>query len=147
MAAVLIAELGTDMNVFRDAKHAAAWAGVCPNNNESAGKHKPAGTRKGNVHLRTALVEAAVTASRKKGSYLRDKFHRLRARRGTKRAAMAIGHKILIAAYHMLATRTPYKDLGATYLDGLEKRRVTRNLVRRLERLGYEVTLGPKAAA
>ena len=146
VAAVVVAELGTDMSVFHSAQHAAAWAGVCPGNNESAGKQQRAGARKGNVHLRTALVEAAVAASRKKGSYLRDKFYRLRARRGTKRAAMAIGHKILIAAYHMLSARMPYKDLGATYLDGIEKRRTTRNLVRRLERLGYDVTLGPKAA-
>jgi transposase len=145
-AAVMVAELGTDMRVFRSAQHAAAWAGVCPGNNESAGKQKGAGARKGNVHLRTALIEAAVAASRKKGSYLRDKFYRLRARRGTKRAAMAIGHKILIAAYHMLATGMPYKDLGATYLDGMEKRRTTGSLVRRLERLGYDVTLAPKAA-
>src|SRR5687767_15601840 len=105
-----------------------------------------AGARKGNVHLRTALVEAAVAASHAKGTYLRDKFYRLRARRGTKRAAMAIGHKILIAAYHLLSTHAPYRDLGATYLDGLEKRRTTQNLLRRLERLGYEVTLGPKVA-
>jgi len=146
VAAVIIAELGTDMTVFRSAQHAAAWAGVCPGNNESAGKRKRAGARKGNVHLRTALVEAGIAASHKKGSYLRDKFYRLRARRGTKRAAMAIGHKILIAAYYMLSTRAPYKDLGASYLDGFEKRRTTRNLVRRLEQLGFEVTLGPKAA-
>jgi len=146
VAAVIVAELGTDMSVFRSARHAAAWAGVCPGNNESAGKRRRAGARKGNVHLRTALVEAAVAASHRKGSYLRDKFYRLRARRGTKRAAMAIGHKILIAAYHMLATGLPYRDLGVSYLDGLEKRRTTRNLVRRLERLGYEVTLGTKAA-
>jgi transposase len=146
VAAVVVAELGTDMTVFRSAQHAAAWAGVCPGNNESAGKHRRIGARKGNVHLRTALVEAAVAASHTKGSYLRDKFYRLRARRGTKRAAMAIGHKILIAAYHLLATGVPYRDLGATYLDGLEKRHTTRNLVRRLERLGYEVTIGPKAA-
>lgn len=146
LAAVLVAELGTDMRVFPSAKHVAAWAGVCPGNNESAGKRKPAGTRKGNVHLRTALVEAAVAASHKKDSYLRDKFHRLRARRGTQRAAMAIGHKILIAAYHMLSTGRPYHDLGAAYLDRVEKRRTTRNLLRRLERLGYDVTIQPKAA-
>ena len=146
VAAVIVAELGTDMTVFPSAQHAAAWAGVCPGNNESAGKHRHAGARKGNVHLRTALVEAAVAASHAKGSYLRDKFYRLRARRGTKRAAMAIGHKILIAAYHLLATHAPYRDLGPTYLDALEKRRTTQTLVRRLERLGFEVTLGPKAA-
>lgn len=146
VAAVIVAELGTDMTVFRSAQQAAAWAGVCPGNNESAGKRMRAGVRPGNVHLRTALVEAAVAASRTKGTYLRDKFYRLKARRGTKRAAMAVGHKILIAAYHLLATGAPYRDLGATYLDGLEKRRTTRNLVRRLERLGYEVTIGPKVA-
>jgi transposase len=146
VAAIIVAELGTDMTVFRSARHAAAWAGVCPGNNESAGKHMRAGARKGNVHLRTALVEAAVAASHAKGTYLRDKFYRLRARRGTKRAAMAIGHKILIAAYHLLATHGPYRDLGATYLDTLEKQHTTRNLVRRLERLGYEVTIGPKVA-
>ena len=146
VAAVIVAELGTDMTVFRTAQHAAAWAGVCPGNNESAGKHTRAGARKGNVHLRTALIEAAVAASHTKGTYLRDKFYRLRARRGTKRAAMAIGHKILIAAHHLLATHAPYRDLGATYLDALEKRHTTRNLVRRLERLGYEVTIGPKVA-
>jgi transposase len=146
VAAVIIAELGTDMTVFHSARHAAAWAGVCPGNNESAGRRMRAGARKGNVHLRTALIEAAVGASHTKGSYLRDKYYRLRARRGSKRAAMAIAHKILIAAFNMLATSTPYKDLGATYLDGLEKRHTTRNLVRRLERLGYDVTLGPKAA-
>jgi len=146
VAAVIVAELGTDMTVFHSARHAAAWAGVCPGNNESAGKRMRAGVRKGNVHLRTALIEAAVAASHTKGSYLRDKYYRLRARRGSKRAAMAIAHKILIAAFNMLATRSPYRDLGATYLDGLEKRHTTRNLVRRLERLGYEVTLGPKAA-
>jgi transposase len=146
VAAVIVAELGTNMSVFHSAQHAAAWAGVCPGNNESAGKRMRAGARKGNVHLRTALVEAAVAASRTKGSYLRDKFYRLRARRGTRRAAMAIAHKILIAAYHLLSTGGPYRELGATYLDGLEKRRTTQNLVRRLERLGYEVTIGTKVA-
>ena len=145
-AAVLVAELGTDMRVFHSAKHAAAWAGVCPGNNESAGKQRGTPVRKGNMHLRTALVEAAVAASRKKGSYLRDKFHRLRARRGPKRAAMAIVHKILIAAYHILSDNAAYRDLGDTYLDRLEKRRITHGLVRRLERLGYEVTIGPKVA-
>jgi transposase len=146
VAAVMVAELGTDMTVFRSAQHAAAWAGVCPGNNESAGKRMRASARKGNVHLRTTLVEAAVAASHAKGTYLRDKFYRLRARRGTKRAAMAVAHKILIAAYHLLATRAPYRELGVTYLDALEKRHTTRNLVRRLERLGYEVTIGPKVA-
>src|SRR5438874_4539428 len=114
VAAVIVAELGTDMTVFHSARHAAAWAGVCPGNNESAGRRMRAGVRKGNVHLRTALIEAAVAASHTKGSYLRDKYYRLRARRGSKRAAMAIAHKILIAAFNMLATGSPYRDLGAS---------------------------------
>lgn len=146
VAAVLVAELGTDMSVFRSATHAAAWAGVCPGNHESAGRHKPVGARRGNVHLRTALVEAALGASHTHGTYLRDKYHRLRARRGPKRAALAVAHKILIAAYTMLATGSSYRDLGAVYLDQLSQRRVTRHLVRRLERLGYEVTLQTRAA-
>ena len=151
LAATLIAEVGVDMTVFHSARHLAAWAGVCPGNHESAGKQKTAPARKGNVHLRTALlrtalVDAAMAASHKNGSYLKDKFHRLRARRGTKRAAMAIGHKILVAVYHMLANCIAYKDLGGTYLDHLDQRRVTRNLVRRLERLGYDVKIEPRAA-
>lgn len=146
VAAPIVAELGTDMTVFPSARHAAAWAGVGPGHNESAGTRRRAGARKGNVHLRTALVEAAVAASPTKGSYLRDKFYRLRARRGTKRAALAIGHQILMAAYHLLAAPGPYRDLGPTYRDGLEKRPTTRKLVRRLERLGYDVPLGPKVA-
>lgn len=141
LAAVLIAELGIDMSVFHSSRHLAAWAGVCPGNNESAGKRKGSRVRKGNVHLQTALVEAAAAAARKKGSYLKDKFFRLKARRGYKRAAMAIAHKILVAAYHMLSTGAPYKDLGEAYLDRLDKQQVAGNLVRRLRRLGYNVEI------
>jgi transposase len=140
-AAILIAEIGTDMSVFRGPKHLAAWAGLCPGNNESAGKRKDARSRKGNPGLRTALIEAAMAASRKKGSYLKDKFYRLKARRGHRRAAVAIAHKILIAAYHMLRSDADYRDLGEGYLDRLDTGRIARNLVHRLERLGYEVDL------
>jgi transposase len=104
IAATIIAELGTDMSVFKSAAHLAAWAGVCPGNNESAGKRKRGPTRRGNVHLMTALVEAAHGASSKRGSYLRDKFHWLKARRGYQRAAVAIAHKIVGAVYVMLST-------------------------------------------
>ena len=128
------------------AKHLASWAGLCPGNNESAGKRKRGTKRNGNVHLTTALVEAAQAGIKKKGSYLRDKFHRLKARRGYKRALVAIAHKILIASYHVLRDRTDYRDLGETYLDRLAKHRVTSSLVRRLEKLGYDVRLEPKAA-
>jgi transposase len=146
VAATFIGELGVDMTVFQGPGHLAAWVGVCPGNNESGGKRKEAAARKGNVHLRTALVEGAVAASRKKGSYFRDKFFRLKARRGHKRAALAIGHKILIAAYHMLVRGVDYKDLGDTYLDSIDKGRTARNLVHRLERLGYAVRLEAASA-
>ena len=140
-AAGIIAELGVDMSIFPNAEACASWAGVCPGNNESAGKRKSESSRRGNPHLKTILVEAAQSAACKKGSYLRDKFYRLKARRGGKRAAMAIAHKILIAVYHMLKTGEDYRDLGANYLAAGDQQRTTQKLVRRLEGLGYEVTL------
>ena len=112
-AAVLIAELGVDMSVFASVRHCAAWAGVCPGNNESGGKRRGHPTRKSNVHLTTALVQAAVSASHAKGTYLKDKYWRLKARRGPGRAAMAIAHKILIAAYHMFSRRVDSWQQGA----------------------------------
>jgi hypothetical protein len=128
VAAVLIAEIGVDMSVFLGAGHLAAWAGVCPGSNESAGNQKAGRSRKGNVHLRTILVGAAVAAGRTKGSYLKDKYHRLKARRGALRAALAIAHKILVSAYHMLAKGVGYRDLGEAYLDQLNQSRTAANL-------------------
>src|SRR5271165_6452888 len=145
VAAALIAEIGVDMSVFLSVYHLAAWAGVAPGNHESAGKQKSGRARKGNVHLRTMLVGAAISAARTKGSYLKDKFHRLKARRGALRAALAIAHKILVSAYHMLAKNLPYRDLGEAYLDQIARTRTVANLKRRIERLGYNVTLEPKA--
>jgi transposase len=149
LAVVIIAELGIDMSVFQSAAQLASWAGVCPGNNESAGKRKHARVPKGNVYLKTALVEAAHSAARTKGSYLRDKFYRLKSRRGYKRAAVAIAHKIAVSAYHMLSQGVSYNDLGDLYLDKLNKTHLTRNLIRRLERLGYSValTLAPQQTA
>ena len=141
LAAVIIAELGVDMSVFQNVSQLASWAGVCPGNNESAGKRKSSRIPKGNVYLKTALVEAANAAAKTKGTYLRDKFYRLKARRGYKRAAVAIAHKILVAIYHMLSQQVSYNDLGDLYLDKLNKHHLTRNLVHRLQRLGYTVTL------
>lgn len=148
LAAVIIAELGVDMTVFQNVSQLASWAGVCPGNNESAGKRKNSRIPKGNVYLKTALVEAAHAAATVKGTYLRDKFYRLKARRGYKRAAVAIAHRILTSIYHMLSHNASYNDLGDLYLDKLNKNQLTRNLVHRLERLGYSVTLTlqPKAA-
>ena len=141
LAAVIIAELGVDMSVFKSVSQLASWAGVCPGNNESAGKRKSSRIPKGNVYLKTALVEAANSAAKAKGTYLRDKFYRLKARRGYKRAAVATAHKILVSVYHMLSQQVSYNDLGDLYLDKLNKHHLTRNLVHRLERLGYTVTL------
>jgi transposase len=147
VAMTIIAELGTDMSVFPSASHASAWAGVCPGNNESAGKRRGRAKRHGNVHLTTALVQAAFAASRKKGSYLKERFWRLAARRGRKRAALAVAHSILVAAYQMLRTGETYRDLGVAYLDERRKCAVERQLIRRLEALGHEVTLRPNSAA
>jgi len=147
IAVAIIAEIGIDMTVFGNAKRLAAWAGVCPGNHESAGKKKNTKTRKGNVHLKTTLVQAAVSAARKKGSYYKDNYHRLKARRGSLRAAMAIAHKILVAVFHMLDKAIPFQELGEAFLDQQSRKRTTTNLVRRLNNLGYEVLLRPKVAA
>jgi transposase len=134
------------MKVFETAPQLACGAGVCPGSNESAGKRKNSRITKGNVYLKAALVEAANAAAKAKGTYLRDKFYRLKARRGYKRAAVAIAHKILVSIYHMLSQNVSYNDLGDLYLDKINKHHLTRNLVHRLERLGFQVTLEPKAA-
>lgn len=146
VAAVLISELGTDMRVFKSAQHAAAWAGVCPGNNESAGHQREGRVRKGNLHLKAMLVQAAHAAVRHRPSYLHAKFLRLKTRRGPQRAAMAIAHKILLVAYHLLSTGQPYRDLGETYLDQLNKARLAKQLVRRLTHLGYNVHMTPAGA-
>ncbi len=145
-AAAIVAEIGADMSVFGTAQRLAAWAGLCPANHESAGKQKRRGTRKGNPYLEATLVTAAVCGARTKGTYLRDKFHRLRARMGAKKAAVAIAHKILVAAFHMLQRATAFADLGAEYLDRVDKHRTAKRLVRRLDALGYAVMLRPKPA-
>jgi transposase len=147
VAATMIAEHGVDMRVFGNPGRLAAWAGIAPGHNESAGKRRRAGARKGNRHLKAALYTAAVGASRTRSTYLRDKYYRLKARSGPGRAAGAVAHKILIAAFHILTTRKPYKDLGPDYLDKRTQRRTKHNLVHRLERMGYHVTLAQKAAA
>jgi transposase len=147
LAAVIIAEMGVEMSVFGSVSQLASWAGVCPGNNESAGKRKSSRIPSGNVYLKSGLVEAANAAARAKGTYLRDKFFRLKARRGYKRAVVAVAHKILVAIYHMLSQQVSYNDLGDLYLDKLNKNHLTRNLVHRLERLGYAVTLTPQQKA
>lgn len=141
VASVIIAEIGVDMSVWHSAGHVSAWTGACPGNNQSGGKTRPASARKGNIHLKTALCNAATSAARTKGSYFKSKYTRLKIRRGGGRAALAIGHKILVCAYHMLVNRTPYKDLGEEYQDKRDAHRTTNRCVRRLEKLGYKVSL------
>lgn len=147
LATVIIAEVGADMSAFPTEGHLAAWAGVCPGNNESAGKKLGGKRRKGNVHLTTALVLAAHAAAKQQGTYLKDKYWRLKSRRGARRAAVAIGRKILIIAYNMMKTGKNYVELGEAYLDAADEASVRDNIVRRLQRLGYEVRLEKKAAA
>lgn len=147
-AEVFIAETGGDMSVFGSAERLASWAGMCPGNNESAGKRKSGRTRKGSKWLRSALVESAFAASRTKNTYLAAHFWRIAGRRGRKRAGVAVGHSILVIAYHMLDRRQPYTDLGSDYFTTrLSAQAHTRRLVRQLEALGHKVTIEPAHAA
>jgi len=141
VAATVIAEIGIEMSCFPSAGHLAAWAGVCPGNNESAGKRKPIGARSGNPYLKTALCNAAVAASRKRGSFFKAKYHKLKSRRGGGRAALAIAHKLLVCIYQMFTHKTPYRDLGEDYFDARDPQRAARRYVRRLEDLGFAVIL------
>jgi transposase len=144
-ARVIVSELGVDLSSFADEHHLAAWAGLVPGNNESAGKRRNTRLRKGNPNLKAALVGAAVSAIRTKGSYVRSKYFRLKARMGGRKALVAIAHKLLIAVFHVLARGEKFEDLGEKYLDSLNKQRTAQHLVRRLETLGYHVTLAPAA--
>jgi hypothetical protein len=140
-AAAIIGEIGVDMSAWETPERFAAWAGICPGNNESAGKRRRAGTRKGNRALKTVLHGAGVSASRKKGSYFLDKHRRIKAARGPARAASVMAHKLGKVVFHVLAKREPYRELGAGYLDRIEPARLARNLTERLKRLGFRVTL------
>jgi transposase len=137
----VIAEIGVDMSVFPDEHHLNSWAGICPGNEESAGKRLRSRTTRKNRWLRRALVEAAWAAGRTKKSYLGAQYRRLAARRGKKRALLAVGHSLLVIFYHMLKSEVEYQDLGVEYFDRLDPERLRRSLVKRLERLGYQVTL------
>ncbi|MFN2514934.1 MAG: IS110 family transposase [Pyrinomonadaceae bacterium] len=146
-AEVLLAEIGWDMSRFPSDKNLASWAGMCPGNNESAGKRRNGKTRKGSRWLRHALIEAAHGAARTKNKYLKTQYHRVAAHRGKKKALVAVGHSILIISYHLLTRRQQYTDLGANYFDERDRNAVQRRCVKRLEKLGYKVELQPTALA
>lgn len=140
-AEVLWAETGGDMSRFASARHLASWAGMCPGNNESAGKRRSGRTRKGSPWLRHCLVEAAHGAAHTKNRYLSSQYHRIAARRGKKKALLAVGHSILVIAYHLLTRKQAYCDLGANYFDERDRQAVTKRCVNRLQKLGYQITL------
>lgn len=140
-AEVLIAELGTDMSRFPTHRQCAAWAGMCPGQKESAGKRKRCPLRKGSPWLRTALVEAARAAARTKETYLGAQYQRLARRRGANRAAVAVGHSLLVSSYYLLKGEPEYVELGRHYFDERDREQIVRQNVKRLRQLGYEVEL------
>jgi len=147
MAQVIVTEIGTDMSRFPTVGHLLSWAGLCPRNDESAGKRRSTRLRHGAPWLKTQLVQAAWCATRAKNTYLRAQFLRLKARRGPRKAIMAVAASILCAAYHMLGNNLTYKDLGPDYFDRLEHGKLLRRLVHKIEDLGYAVTLTVQPAA
>ena len=146
-AQVIVAEIGVDMSHFPSANHLAAWAGVAPGNYESAGKRKSGRMRQGNKALKTALTQAAHAAARTKDTYLAAQAQHLTGRRGKKRAIMAVAHSILVIAYHLIQRQEPYRELGGNYFDELRPAATAKRLVKRLERLGYQVSLQSQLAA
>lgn len=145
LAEILIAEIGPDLENFATAEHLASWAGMCPGNNQSAGKRKSGKTRKGSPWLRRALIEAAHGAANTKHKYFQALYRRLAARRGKQRAAVAVGHSLLTTGYYLITRHTTYQDLGGNYFDERDREAVKRRAVHRLEKLGYRVELLPVA--
>jgi len=139
----ILSEIGTDMSRFASDANLVSWACICPRSDESAGKRRSTRIRKGSPWLKTTLVQCAWAASRKKDSYLHAQFHRIKARRGPKKAIVAVAASILTAIYHMLKDGTMYQDLGPNHFDARTKERQKNRLVKRLADLGYAVELAP----
>ena len=145
-AEAIVAEIGTDMSRFPSADNLASWAGVAPGNHESAGKRKSGRTRQGNQALTAALNQAAHAAAHMKNTYLSAQYHRLAARRGKKKAIMALMHSMLIMAYHIIQRKEPYRELGGNYFDQRRPQATAQHLAKRLQKLGFQVSLQPVAA-
>jgi transposase len=141
VAQIIVAESGVEMEQVPTANHLASWAGRCPGNHESAGKRKRGKTTKGSRYLRAALVQAAWAASHQKGTYLAAQYKRWVKRMGKKKALIAVGHRILVMAYHVLQTRTPYQELGGDYFERRNVDKQRKRLIRQLEALGVKVTV------
>jgi transposase len=142
-AELLVAEIGTDVGRFHSAEALAAWVGLAPGKNESAGRQRSGRTRKGNTWIRAALAQAAKAAARMKHTALAARYHRIAARRGAKKATIALAHTLLVIAYHVILRREPDHELGEDYLSRLEPEARARRLVRQLARLGFDVAVRP----
>lgn len=140
-AEIIVAEIGVDMSRFESANHLAAWAGLAPGNNESAGKRLSGKKRRGNKALGVALNQAAHAAAHMKNTYLAAQYHRLAGRRGQKKAIVAVAHSILVIAYHIIKRKEPYRDLGGDYFDKRRPEATAKRLMKRLEQLGFQVTV------
>lgn len=143
VAEIILAEAGNDMSRFPSARNFVSWTGLCPGQNESAGRSKGGKTRKGNRALRCALVEAARAAIRKKNCYLGELYRHLKAKRGAMKALIAVAHSLAVIIYHQLKNKTYYQELGPDHLDKLKSPQLAQRLTQRLEKLGYQVQIQP----
>lgn len=139
-AQTIISEIGVDMSRFPTASHLCSWAGVAPGNNESAGKRRSGRTTKGNITLKTTLIQCAHGASKRKGTFFYAQYQRIKMRRGSKVAAMAVAHSILVAVYHMLKDNVPFYDLGSDFYNKFNREKKIRSYLNKLSELGYDLT-------